>query len=170
MLEQLCGTDLASAPRGIDGCGVPVYGAPLGNLALAFAHFADPVDLAEPRAAAIARIGHAMTAEPFMVGGTDRFCTALMTATGTDVVAKVGAEGVHCAALTKLGLGVALKIEDGASRAAEVALAAMLQNLGVLASERRSALSRWVEPVVHNRRGNSVGVIRPAAALSAHST
>lgn len=167
VLEQMCGVDLADAPRGVDGCGIPVYGLPLGNLALAFARFADPVELPDRRATATLRIARAMTAEPYMVAGGDRFCTALMTATGADIVAKVGAEGVYCAALMKLGLGVALKIEDGGVRAAEVALAAILRDLGVLDADRLAALRRWVEPTLRNRAGKIVGAIRAAASLSA---
>ena len=167
VLEQMCGENLAEAPRGIDGCGIPVYGVPVGNLALAFARFADPVELPDRRLTATARVARAMTAEPYMVAGTDRFCTALMTATGAEVVAKVGAEGVYCAALMKLGLGVALKIEDGGVRAAEVALAAILRELGVLDADRLAALRRWVEPTLRNRAGERIGVVRATAALSA---
>ncbi|MGH7186653.1 MAG: asparaginase, partial [Pseudomonadota bacterium] len=75
VLEQLTGLRLGDTPRGIDGCGIPVFGIPLGNMAMAMARLADPQDLPPARAAAARRILAAMAAEPFMVAGSDRFCT-----------------------------------------------------------------------------------------------
>src|SRR5262249_44085074 len=119
-LEQMTGLRLGDAPRGIDGCGMPVIGIPLGNIALAMGRLADPGPQVPPaRAAAAKRILAAMAAEPFLVAGTDRFCTKVMEIVGAKVILKTGAEGVYTAALPTLGLGVALKVEDGAGRAAE---------------------------------------------------
>ncbi|MHA1599870.1 MAG: asparaginase, partial [Alphaproteobacteria bacterium] len=67
VLETMTGLDLGAAPRGIDGCGIPVIGIPLGNLALAFARLTDPRDQPEARQAACERVCTAMAAEPFMV-------------------------------------------------------------------------------------------------------
>jgi L-asparaginase II len=65
-----------------------------------------------------------------MVAGTGRFDTRVMQHFGERVFCKVGAEGVHCAALPELGLGVAIKMDDGNNaRACEVAQAAVLQRL-----------------------------------------
>ena len=70
VLETMTGLDLGAAPRGIDGCGIPVIGMPLGNLALAFARLTDPRDQPEARQATCERICAAMAAEPFMVAGS----------------------------------------------------------------------------------------------------
>lgn len=158
-LQDLCGVDLGGGPRGVDGCGIPVVGVPIDRLALAMARIADPAGLAPARAAAVGRIRRAMTREAFYVAGTGRFCTRLMTALGDQVVAKTGAEGVYMAALPGRGLGICLKIHDGAARAASVALAAVLERLGVEgARELRAA-------PVSNVAGLRVGEVRPAAAL-----
>jgi len=159
VLEAMTGLDLGAAPRGIDGCGIPVIGIPLGNWALAFARLADPHDQPETRRAACARIRAAMTAEPFMVAGTGRFCTRLMQATGGRVVAKGGAEGFYCAALPDLGLGVAIKAEDGADRAAEITLGQILRRLDVLGDGDTALL----ETPIRNRVGLRVGEVRPAS-------
>jgi L-asparaginase II len=74
---------------------------------------------------------------------------------------KTGAEGVYCAALPALGLGVALKCDDGATRAAEVMMAAILARL---LPEREHALAEWTHAPVLSRRGVPVGEVRPAAA------
>ncbi|MDF3074152.1 MAG: putative L-asparaginase [Alphaproteobacteria bacterium] len=161
VLEQLTDMDLGPAPKGIDGCGIPVIGVPLGRLALAFARMARPATLPKPRIAAIARIRKAMAAEPFMVAGSGRFCTRVMQALGERAVVKTGAEGVYIAILRDKGLGIALKIDDGGTRAAEVALAALLQRCGVFDPALESALA----VLIFNRAGLQVGQVRAAAAL-----
>ena len=162
VLEQMCGLDLGRAPRGVDGCGIPVIGIPLGNIALGMARLADPDDLPEARAAAAKRIVAAMAAEPFMVAGTGRFCTVVMQALGGRAVLKTGAEGVYCAALPELGLGVALKVDDGAGRAAEVAMGAVLVELGIIDDALRARLADTLAPAVLNRAGLETGRIRMA--------
>jgi L-asparaginase II len=169
--EAMCGLDLSDAPRGIDGCSLPVWGMPLGNLALGMARFADPTDQPEPRQLAAARLRRAMAAEPFMVHGSGTFVTDCMTVTGETALVKGGAEGMFTAALPKLGLGVAVKIEDGAERASETAMAAILEALGVFDNRAIAALSGWLTQPLSNWAGSDIGVIRPAACLhdAAHS-
>jgi L-asparaginase II len=161
VLEELTDTNLGSAPKGIDGCGIPVIGVSLGKLALAFARMARPASLPKPRVAAIERIRRAMAAEPFMVAGSGRFCTRVMQVLGERAVVKTGAEGVYIGMLPERGLGIALKIDDGGTRASEVALATLLQRCGVFDEKLQSALG---VPIL-NRAGLEVGQVRPAAAL-----
>jgi L-asparaginase II len=150
-------------PPGTDGCGLPNHPLPLRALARAAARLADPGGGVSPpgRAAALERIGAAMMAEPFLVAGTGRCCTALMQAV-PGLVAKTGAEGVYLAASRRLGLGVALKAEDGATRAAEVALLALLRRLGVLGEVVPAALARFQRPLLRNFAGDEVGHVAPA--------
>jgi L-asparaginase II len=161
VLEQLTDMNLGPAPKGIDGCGIPVIGVPLGRLALAFARMARPATLPKPRIAAIARIRKAMAAEPFMVAGSGRFCTKVMHTLGERAVVKTGAEGVYIAILRDKGLGIALKIDDGGTRASEVVLASLLQRCGVFDPALEAALS----VPIFNRVGLQVGQVRPAAIL-----
>jgi L-asparaginase II len=162
-LEQMTGLRLGDAPRGIDGCGIPVIGIPLGNIALAMARLAAPADRLPPaRAAAAKRILAAMAAEPFLVAGSGRFCTKVMEIAGAKVALKTGAEGVYAAALPTLGLGVALKVDDGAGRAAEVAMGHVLRHLRLLDAEEAAALADIFAPPVLNRAGRETGRVRPA--------
>jgi L-asparaginase II len=163
VLEQMCGLDLGGAARGIDGCGIPVIAIPLGNMALGMARLADPADLPAARAAAARRIVAAMTAEPFMVAGSRRFCTVVMAALGAKAAIKTGAEGVYCAALPELGLGVAIKVDDGAGRAAEVAMGEVLLHLGVIDEQMRRRLADCLSPPILNRAGLETGRVRPAS-------
>lgn len=165
IFESMCGLDLSAAPRGVDGCSLPVLGMPLGNLALGMARFADPVDQPDTRRQAVARLRRAMAAEPFMVHGSDTFVSECMAATGEAVLVKGGAEGMFTAALPNLGLGVAVKIEDGAARGAEVAMANILAGLGVFEDRAVAALAHWLTEPQRNWAGASIGDVRPAAIL-----
>lgn len=137
---------------GIDGCAAPNFALPLRAFALALAR------LAAHRTPGAARIVKAMTAYPALVAGTGRHCTALMVAAGGKAAVKVGAEGVYAAIVPALGLGVALKIDDGTGRAAEIAIAAVLESLGIIAPGLGTA------PIV-NTRDAVVGECRPTEAL-----
>jgi L-asparaginase II len=167
ILESMTGLDLSHAPRGIDGCGIPTIAIPLGNMALAMARLAVPDDQPERRQAACARIRAAMAAEPFMVGGSDSFCSKVMAAAKGKALVKTGAEGVYCGAFPELGLGVALKCRDGATRGAEAAIGHLLGRLGVLDEAETAALSGLLEPDIANRAGRLVGKIRIANGSAA---
>ena len=163
ILETMTGLDLSDAPRGIDGCGIPTIGMPLGNIALAMARLVDPRDQPEQRQQACARVCKAMAAEPLMVAGTGRFCTRVIQTTRGRALVKTGAEGVYCGALPGLGLGFALKVEDGAGRAAEVATGRILRRLGAVEDADIAALAPLFQPPVLNRAGRVVGEARTAA-------
>lgn len=168
-LEEMGGADLSGTGRGIDGCGIPVYGMPLKALALSMARMADPAGLGAARAGAAGRIVQSMAKHNFMVSGRGRFDTVAMTAgnnaakrTGAKVFAtKTGAEAVHAAILPGLGLGVALKVEDGAKRASDLMMAHLLAFLGVLDDGARGDLADFLETPIANAAGLPVGAVRP---------
>jgi L-asparaginase II len=109
-------TGLVELPApAIDGCGAPTWPLPLCRIATAMARFAHPDGLLPARAAACVRLRAAMAAHPYLLAGTDRACTEIMTA-APHVLVKAGAEGVHAACLPEQRLGLALKVEDGAGR------------------------------------------------------
>ncbi len=126
-------TGAASPGFAIDGCSAPNFSTTLHGLARAMARFAvaDP-DTGSARDRAAARLRQAMIAHPEMVSGEGGACTRLMRAAGGRAALKTGAEGVFTAILADLGLGIAVKIADGATRAAETTVAALLVRLGVL--------------------------------------
>jgi L-asparaginase II len=166
-MGEMAGLDLSRAPRGRDGCGIPTIGLNLRGLALAMARMADPARLHDERRAAATRILAAMAATPVMVDGPGGLTTSFMQIAGATVRLKPGAEGVFCAALPTLGLGIALKIEEGAKRAAELAIATLLDRLGVLDPQQRRALHPFLEPRLHNVVGIDVGYLRPGPGLTA---
>jgi L-asparaginase II len=149
----------------VDGCSIPAYAIPLANLARGFAKMVTGEGLAATRAAAARRLIDAVTAEPFFVAGTGRFDTEIIAAFGRRVFVKGGAEGVICAALPELGLGIAIKADDGAGRATEPLLSAVIAALLPMSEEERRVL-RLTLPI-NDRNGAHVGDIRPVDGLAA---
>ena len=162
VLSEMSGVDLSSTERGIDGCGIPVIGMPLSAMALGFARMADPSGLERQRATAAEQIVGAMMNHPYNVAGANRFDTIAMQAAPGRFAVKTGAEAVHGGIIPDLGLGIALKIDDGAKRASDVAMAAILLHLGVLNESARTVMGPFLEMPVHNIPGNRVGCVRMA--------
>lgn len=165
-LEGLAGVGLSEDQCGTDGCSIPTFAVPLGALAQAFARFGSGHGMEQMRAKAAARIRAACAAQPWFVAGTGRFCTDVMKLLGTRTLVKTGAEGVFCGALPEQGLGIAIKCDDGAARAAEVTMAAMVARFLPLSDGERVALDRFVRPTLRNWNGIEVGGLRPAEALA----
>jgi L-asparaginase II len=156
------GVPEASIGTAVDGCGVVAFSLPLTAVAGAMARLVAAAARGEPGPA---RIVGAMAEHPFLVAGSHRLCTRLAEVTGGRVLAKVGAEGVYAAADRGRELGLALKTRDGARRGAEVALLAVLGELGLLHARELDALSAWARPRVRNTRDEVVGEIRAVAEL-----
>lgn len=161
-IEQVTGQDLSHAPWGVDGCSIPTVGLPLEALALGMARLADPVDLPSARAEAASRITRAWARHPEMVGGTGTFDTRFMETVKGRILIKAGAEGVCCAVVPEAGLGIALKIDDGAGRAAGPATAAILRKMGLLSDAEWESLLPIVQPNVLSRKEFVCGVTRAA--------
>ena len=159
----------ADAPLGwaVDGCSAPNFAAPLRALAWAFARVARPDEgFSGLRAAAARRLRDAMAAHPFEIAGAGRACTELTGAAAGRAVVKTGAEGCFTAALPEAGLGIALKIDDGDTAAAECAMAALLVRYGALDPDDPS-VARRMAPVLRNRRDIATGARRATVVLTA---
>ncbi len=153
-LEELAGEGVAAVA--VDGCGAPLHALTLSGLARAFSRL-----VTAPEGSAELRVATAMRAHPELVGGTGRDVTTLMTGV-PGLLAKDGAEGCYAAA-TADGVGVALKIDDGAARARTPLLIAALRALGV-AGEQATLDALAAPPVLGG--GMPVGVVRVPALLA----
>jgi len=162
-LQASTGYDLTQAPVGTDGCSIPTYAIPLRHLAHAFARVATGVGLSPEHQRAATRLRAAVAAAPHLVAGTGRLDTRLMQRLGSRVFCKVGAEGVYCAALPELGLGVALKMDDGNNaRACEVLMAHVVERLLPLNGEDAAFVHGLSHLTLRNWNGLTVGALRPA--------
>lgn len=147
---------------GTDGCGVPTFAAPLANIARAWATLITPP---EPYRTAATRILDAMGTAPYMVAGRGRLCTNLMNLAAPAVIVKVGAEGVFCMALRERGLGVAIKVEDGSTRALPGIAASVLQQLGLWGEADVARLMALHSPEIRNHTNTLVGELHPIFTL-----
>lgn len=164
-VSRWTGTPAGQMVLGVDGCTVVSFGLPLQAMALAYARFGTST---EPAAA---RLRSAMLAHPEMIAGEGRLCTDLMRAGQGRVVAKLGADGIYCAALPAAGLGLALKVEDGDMASLGPALVGVLDRLaarfplGVEPAALGPAVRRHAEAPILNTRGVPTGSLRAVGEL-----
>ena len=165
-MESLAGAVLGAESCGTDGCSIPTYAVPLRSLAHGFAKMATGTGLEPLRAKASRRLIEACMAEPFYVAGTGRACTVLMQIAPNRIFVKTGAEGVFCAAIPEKGIAIALKCEDGATRAAEAMVAATLARFFETEGKVHAALTAFAATSMRNWNGIHVGDIRATSALT----
>ncbi len=151
VVEEFTGCPTTDVVYGIDGCSAPNAAVPLSAMARSFARLVTSGDGAARTAV------EAMTTHPFLVGGTQRFDTALMEVTGGRVLAKGGAAGAHCTADRRAGVGLALKLEGVDGTWVSVAVMAALSDLEWLTPEEQQALDRFAHPTLRNHKGLEVG-------------
>jgi L-asparaginase II len=161
IIGDLVDGELTSDVCAVDRCSAPTYAAPLRGLALAFARLATGRGLPPGRAAAARRLLAAAMAEPWHTAGTDRVCTKVMRMAPGSVYVKGGAEGVYVAAMPHAGLGMAMKCDDGAMRAVEPLLAALIaRHLGPGAEGERRQLASLTTSALTDLNGAVVGSVR----------
>lgn len=151
---------------GVDGCSVPNFATSLQGLARAMAAFAVAREGRGLRDSAQARLVQAMMAHPEMVAGETRACTELMRAMEGRAAVKTGAEAVFVAILPEKGLGIALKVLDGGTRASEAAITRLLVKYGALEAGHPMA-KKWGNPEIRSRRGIHAGELRIAPGFGA---
>lgn len=157
-------TGETSPTYGIDGCSAPNFACSITGLARAMGWFASAHTRNGRADDAAVQLREAMALHPELVAGEGRACTALMRDMGGKVSVKTGAEGVFVAILPEQEMGIALKVVDGTTRAAENAITTLLVSLGALDGNSPSAKSYMSAPIT-NWNGIHCGEMRPAAGL-----
>ncbi|MBN2794605.1 MAG: asparaginase [Clostridia bacterium] len=137
----------------IDGCGVPVFGMPIYNMARAYAHLTT-------KGPAIKKIQTAMTQAPFFVAGSQRLDTILMEETHGRILAKLGAESVYCLSLLEHQIGIAVKIEDGSYRALDRLIPDLLLKHHYISIEEHNFISKRLKTDILNHRKEIVGKLQ----------
>lgn len=160
LLAEMSGIPEKELTPGIDGCSAPVYALPLRGFANALAQLAGPDSLQPIRIQAARQVISAMRRYPWLVAGSGRVDTLLMQEIEFTGIAKCGAEGFYALALPKQELGIAIKIEDGADRAAGVVAIAVLHRLGLLSDAAVQRLHPVSSPGIRNWQNTIVGEIR----------
>jgi len=161
LIGRFCEIDPKFIQTGVDGCSLPTFALPLESIARAFMRLADHERLPSSDRDSAARIYRAMTSHPEMVAGSGGFCTEIMKATSGRMVAKVGAEGVYAIGVRDAGIGLAVKVEDGAFRALWPSVVELLLQLDLIGKEELRRLNNFHTMAVLNDRGSVVGEVRP---------
>jgi L-asparaginase II len=172
-ISQFSGVPVEDVAVGIDGCGVPTFGVTVRAMALMYARLVSPpAGFDEETRRACRRIVAAMTEYPEMIGGrAERLDTVIMQAARGELISKVGAEGVYTAGVLPceewpLGLGLALKIEDGEDRRARpTVVIEALRQLGVLKDGAMESVKPYASFIIENRRGDTVGEVKASFEL-----
>lgn len=166
VMEDVTGARHGDDSWGVDGCSIPTYAVPITSLANGFARMATGNGFGPERAKAAKRLLAACMAEPFYTAGTGRADVPLMQAAPGRIFVKTGAEGVYCAAVPEQGLGIALKCDDGAGRAAEAIVAKLLARFFADDTKVVAALDAIANAPIASRKGATVGVVRATSALA----
>ena len=153
VIEKFCGVVLP--PPGVDGCSAPTFALPMVAMARGLARFGAAAGADQPAAD---KLFNAAVTHPYFVAGTDRHCTMVMEELKGKALVKVGAEGFYAGVIPSLGFGVAIKIDDGAERAAQLALNGVLQKLGLVGAAEKISTRRGLKSF----RGIPVGEMRVA--------
>ncbi len=143
----------------LDGCSAPNFTCTVEALARSMANLARPDGFSQQRKLAITRLREAVLQNPYLIAGEDRLCTKLMKRSAGRFIVKVGAEGVYTAILLEEGLGIALKISDGARRASECLIVTILARLGFLDAKDPEIRDIMEAPIV-NWSKNPTGVLK----------
>ncbi|RUT31044.1 asparaginase [Arsenicitalea aurantiaca] len=164
-VETVLGVALTTERCGTDGCSIPTYAAPLSAFAGGFARMATGQGLSPELGAAAMRLFDAATSHPHLVAGTGHFDTLVMEAFGGRVMQKGGAEGVQCGAIRDLGLGYAIKCDDGNMAASQAMAAGLLLAVARPDAKQTALLQRYARQIITNVRRREVGMMAVTDAV-----
>jgi L-asparaginase II len=151
-------TETSNLGFAIDGCSAPNFATTVYGLARAMSKMAS-LNTNNLRDKARTKLVEAMVTHPDLVAGEGRACTELMRAMDGKVAVKTGAEAVFIAIIPEKQIGIAVKIIDGGTRAAESAITALLIKYGVLDKSNPIA-KKWLFGPIKNWRGTVTGEMK----------
>jgi L-asparaginase II len=154
-----CGLPPQDIATAIDGCGAVTFAVPLAAAARGFARLARPDEGPRELRQPLARVAEAMRSHPDLIGGSGRFDTRLMEASDGRLIAKGGAEGVEGIADLQTGIGLFLKVRDGAARAVAPAALEILRQVRWVGEAALRTLEDLWRPEIINHTGSRVGRI-----------
>lgn len=156
-VEEMTGVRAGELSIAVDGCSAPTFRLPLVRLATGIARVANPEGLAPERRAACERMGRAVERHPVLIAGSHgRLCTDLVRASGGRLFPKIGGEAVYVIGVRGSDRGLAIKIDDGASRGFNALILELLQRFGFLSASEIDSLAKWREEGSRNWAGIEV--------------
>ena len=165
-MTEVTGAAHGEDNAGVDGCSIPTYRIPLSALARGFARMGTGLGLDPIRAAAARRLFKACMDHPFYVQGTGGQDTLMLEAGAGRVFVKHGAEAVVCGAIPELGLGFAIKVDDGYVRALQPIAGTLVARLLKDDAAMAEAFGALAQMPIPTRNGFVAGEVRATTALS----
>lgn len=158
-VSELSETPLDEINHGVDGCGLPIYGVPLKNMAISYLKFAAP-DLLDDDTTkqAVVSIGEVMNKHPEIVASHHFICTALLE--DQNIVAKGGAQGVYCLSLKKERISIALKVLSGSELVWPILVAEILEKINYSNKDTIARLREIRSDVILNDDGDPIGATK----------
>lgn len=168
ILAELAEYPILDIEIGLDGCSAPVHALPLVNMAKSYEKFAGVKYANTDKIESLDKIFTSMCNFPFMVSGSNGFCTDLIKAYQGVLIGKIGAEGVYMVAIkvpksNKLykegveSLGIAIKMEDGNMDVLPVVVMEVLKQLCLVDKECYEALKSYITMEIKNDLDKIVG-------------
>lgn len=149
----------------LDGCSAPIFSVPVYHQALGYMRLVNPAGLSENLAKACKRVISSISAHPFMVAGTKRYCTDMMRITAPGIIGKTGAEGIFCMGFVEQKLGVCIKIDDGKMQPQYNVAQALLENSGLFEPGQLNSLHVYQQSPVKNYNKLQTGEIKTVDGL-----
>ena len=134
-----------------DDCGVPTYSMQLQQMAHLYALLASGSNLD------LERIVRAMVYHPRLISGDGAFDTELMRLSEGEIVSKSGAEGIQCIGRVGEGMGLAIKVKDGAKRAKHAVAIHLLKQMGWISPAISEILSETFTQFGNYKRLETIG-------------
>jgi L-asparaginase II len=133
---------------GIDGCNLPAPSLPLNQFALALTKFADPSKLEGIEKKAVIKIFESCVKYPLLFGGSESVNSILTKSSNKKVLVKNGADGVFVAIVPDEKAVLVVKIKDGNMKAAEVAIAGLLEEMKFLNNDETKKIKS--QPILNS--------------------
>lgn len=143
----------------LDGCSAPIFSVPVINQAIGYKNLVHPKHLPKATQLACETIVKAVSAYPFMVAGTKRYCTDMMQITAPLIIGKTGAEGIFCMSFTQQKWGVCIKIDDGKMLPQYNIAQAIVEAANLFSPEQLSPLQSYLSAPITNFNKLTTGKI-----------
>ncbi|MCL2565084.1 MAG: asparaginase [Defluviitaleaceae bacterium] len=166
VIAQICDYPADEIILGLDGCGVPVHAMPIYKFAQGYAKMSKPETLGDNLSKTISRITAAMLKNPEMVDGTEGFTTELMQTFGDRLFCKSGANAFYAIGIIDKGIGIAMKMDGGASPIVPIAMLETLVQIGVITKDEADKLPTHKPMTIkENHKGEVIGKTIPEFIL-----
>jgi L-asparaginase II len=159
-IAELCEYPERKIGIGIENCGAPTFALPLKNMAIGFSKLKSfkAKDISTSQSLQV--VADSVWRYPEMISGRGRLDYQLALASKSNILAKAGAEALHCAVILDKGYGLAVKILDGSRRALAPASIEIYRQLDVFNRRQLRELAESASPCIHDHHGKKVGFLK----------